>query len=64
MLSSLILTQMVLAMPTYTDFRLKKVVVEEVSLIVEWKYGNNYQNVKSILTPHSQYLKYMLKDVC
>ena len=42
---------------------LKKGMVEEVSLIVEWEYGNKYQNVRSILTPHSQYLKDMLKGV-
>ena len=58
-------THMELEMPTYTDFRFKKkVVVEEVSLIVEWKYGNKYQNVRSISTTHSQYLKDTLKYVC
>ena len=53
---------MMLEMPTYTDLQLlRKVVVEEVFLIVEWKCEGKYQTVRSILTTHGHYLKKHVK---
>ena len=57
-------THTILEMPSYTDSQLlRKVVVEEVFISVEWMCGNRYHIARSILTPHSQYLKNMYKDV-